>query len=55
MKRRASIAVLGLALLGLALVFAGSKQAGAGQPQAGAGYTCPITGEDIACPSCCPL
>ena len=25
------------------------------QRQAGAGYTCPVTGEQLPCPNCCPL
>lgn len=25
------------------------------QPQKSAGYVCPLTGEELPCPNCCPL
>lgn len=25
------------------------------QPKKAAGYTCPLTGEELPCPNCCPL
>lgn len=27
----------------------------AGQPQNTGGYICPLTGEELPCPRCCPL
>lgn len=37
-------------------VLAGQARDGekAGNPQV-AGYTCPVTGEELPCPKCCPL
>lgn len=45
-------ALLGIPLAaagGLGLVYANSHQANA------EGFTCPITGEELPCPNCCPL
>ncbi len=42
-----ALLVLPLALAG-GLVYAKSQQAGAG------GYICPVTGEELPCPLCCP-
>jgi hypothetical protein len=37
------------------LVYAGTQFQAAKAPQAAAGYVCPITGEELPCPNCCPL
>ena len=46
-------------LLALPLVVSGvvygQSLATEDQPTANAGYTCPLTGEELPCPSCCPL
>jgi hypothetical protein len=47
----AALAALPLAVAG-SLVYANSQ--GNPQDQAG-GYVCPITGEELPCPNCCPL
>lgn len=50
------------ALVGVPLVVAGglvyAKSAGWGdtpQPAKAEGYVCPVTGEELPCPLCCPL
>ncbi len=50
----ASLAVL--PLLATGLLYAKSVIATA-KPQAekAEGYTCPVTGEELPCPNCCPL
>ncbi len=40
------------ALLGLPLAVAGVVYANS---QVRSGYVCPITGEELPCPNCCPL
>ena len=47
-------ALLALPLAVSGVVY-GQRLVGDGQPPANAGYTCPLTGEELACPSCCPL
>jgi hypothetical protein len=44
----AALLALPLAVAG-GLVYANSQQTSAG------GYICPITGEELPCPKCCPL
>jgi hypothetical protein len=52
----ATLAALPLAVLG-GLAYAKSQgQAGdAGKLNSSGGYTCPLTGEELPCPNCCPL
>ncbi len=49
----ATLATLPLAVAG-GLVYA-NTHAKADQPQNASGYVCPITGEELPCPLCCPL
>jgi hypothetical protein len=57
MRKKASLALLGLALTIVGLVFAGQARvnAGAEQRHPAAGYVCPLTGEQLPCSVCCPL
>lgn len=48
----AALLALPLAAAGLAY---GRTLVGAEKPQANAGYICPLTGEELPCPDCCPL
>jgi hypothetical protein len=48
----ASLLTVPLAVGGL--VYANSH-AKTGEPLNGPGYICPITGEELPCPNCCPL
>jgi hypothetical protein len=51
-------ALLTLPLAAVGVVYGKSlTQRQAEQPQTGEaqGYTCPITGEELPCPNCCPL
>lgn len=41
-------------LIALPLAVAGSLVYANSQP-AGEGFTCPLTGEQLPCPKCCPL
>ena len=51
----AALAVLPVAALG-GLAYAGVKGQTGNPEQAGAGaYVCPLTGEELPCPNCCPL
>jgi hypothetical protein len=52
----ATLAALPLAVVG-GLAYAKSQgQAENGHPSASGGsYTCPLTGEELPCPNCCPL
>ena len=44
------------ALLALSLVVPGIIYASVSKAQpAQSGYTCPLTGEELPCPKCCPL
>lgn len=44
------------ALLALPLAVVGTIYVGVSKAQpAQSGYTCPITGEELPCPKCCPL
>ena len=36
------------------LVYA-NTQGKAGTPQQAGGFVCPVTGEELPCPNCCPL
>jgi hypothetical protein len=47
------LVALPLAVAG-GLVYANTKQNDQTQPRA-TGYVCPITGETLPCPNCCPL
>ncbi len=47
-------AVLALPLAVAGLAYA-QNIAPATQPQNAAGYICPLTGEELPCPMCCPL
>jgi hypothetical protein len=49
----AILAALPLAVAG-GMVYAKS-QAKASPPQQAGSYVCPITGEELPCPKCCPL
>lgn len=42
-----------LAVVG-GLVYANSQAQAEKPEQAGASYVCPVTGEDLPCPLCCP-
>ena len=44
-------AVLALVAIGGGLVYATSRTPAPEKP----GYVCPITGETLPCPNCCPL
>jgi len=48
-----ALAALPLAIAG-GLLYA-NAQAKAISPQQADGYVCPITGEELPCPNCCPL
>lgn len=51
----AALAALPLAVGG-GLAYAKSQSQGTEPPQGNAGgYTCPLTGEELPCPNCCPL
>lgn len=56
MRRRkwllTTLLALPLAVAGLAY---GQSLLGTAQPESGAGYVCPLTGEELPCPDCCPL
>jgi hypothetical protein len=43
-----------LPLLATGLIYAKSL-AGKPQDQKAESYTCPVTGEELPCPNCCPL
>lgn len=47
------IAVLGLPLAAAGAVW-GSSIVKADRPQKDAGFVCPLTGEKLPCPNCCP-
>jgi hypothetical protein len=48
-----TLAALPLAVAG-GLLYANTQDK-ADQPQKAGGYVCPITGEQLPCPNCCPL
>ena len=53
MKRKLILtALLALPLAAAGFVYGHSRQANNAHK---AGYTCPITGEELPCPKCCPL
>lgn len=47
-------ALLALPVAAAGLVY-GQSLVRTGQPQNSAGYVCPLTGEELPCPHCCPL
>lgn len=47
-------ALLALPFLAAGLAY-GRTLVGADRPQQSAGYVCPLTGEELPCPECCPL
>ena len=50
-----TVAAVPLAVIG-GLVYANAgKNADHRQPVASDGFVCPITGEELPCPNCCPL
>jgi hypothetical protein len=49
----AALLVLPLGVGGL--VYAGMQARAANALQAEEGYICPLTGEELPCPKCCPL
>lgn len=49
----AALAAVPLAVAG-GLVYA-NTQGKVNLPQQAGGYVCPITGEELPCPNCCPL
>ncbi len=53
-RKRLLTAVLAVPLAVAGLVY-GQRLVQAGQPQNSARYTCPLTGEELPCPRCCPL
>jgi hypothetical protein len=57
-KKALWAALLSVPLVVTGLVYgptlAGRQMEKAGQPKAD-GYTCPLTGEELPCPLCCPL
>ncbi|MBI4613739.1 MAG: hypothetical protein HY720_09030 [Planctomycetes bacterium] len=46
------LVAVSLAAAGLAY---GQTLVRADEPQENAGYVCPLTGEELPCPNCCPL
>ena len=57
--RKLIIATLAVvSLVGGGLIYAGSSYRNVDKTEptvAESGYTCPITGEELPCPNCCPL
>lgn len=53
-KKWFQIMLLSLSLAISGLVYAG-LQANADMQTNDAGFVCPITGEELPCPNCCPL
>lgn len=53
--RLAASVALPLAVAGAVYAVNASKQRDAKPDQVKAGYVCPITGEVLPCPKCCPL
>ncbi len=56
MRRRKLLltALLALPLAAAGLVY-GQSLVRTGQPQNSGAYVCPLTGEELPCPNCCPL
>jgi len=55
MKRRwISTVLLAVPLVVAGLVY-GYSRSRADEKTTEAGYTCPLTGEELPCPKCCPL
>jgi len=46
--------LLAVPLMAAGLVYAQTR-VNADQPENTAGYVCPLTGEELPCPKCCPL
>lgn len=53
-KRNMLVALLLLPLAVAGLAY-GQSFIRAEQPQSDTGYICPLTGEELPCPACCPL
>lgn len=51
----ASLAALSLAVGGFVLANSQVQTAGKHAQRTEQGYTCPVTGEELPCPKCCPL
>ncbi len=47
-------ALVAVPLAGAALLY-GPTLVRADAPQTKAGYVCPLTGQELPCPNCCPL
>ena len=55
MKRKLLlIALVALPLAATGVAY-GRTQLKTEQPPKAGGYTCPLTGEELPCPNCCPL
>lgn len=56
MRRRKWLlsALLALPLVAAGLAY-GQTLVRADQPQRSAGYVCPLTGQELPCPNCCPV
>jgi hypothetical protein len=50
----ATLVALPLAVVG-SLVYANAQKQAGKPEQTAASYVCPITGEELPCPNCCPL
>ena len=56
MRKWMWMSLISLPLVVGGLVYAHSQaKAERSQPVNAAGYVCPITGEELPCPNCCPL
>lgn len=53
MRKRIFIALLTLAMAGV-FALADTPREPAASPEASAKYVCPLTGEELPCPACCP-
>lgn len=56
-KKLGAAALMALPLVAGGLVYASTlaKPEAKQTPPATAGYTCPLTGEELPCPNCCPI
>jgi hypothetical protein len=55
MRKWVWAALLALPLGVAGLVYANTQWKTGEPPQASDGYVCPLTGEELPCPKCCPL
>ena len=53
-RRRLLTVLLALSLAAAGLLY-GQTFFQAGETQKSTGYVCPLTGEELPCPNCCPL